>query len=145
MALRLKGQEVSLNLVSATQSLEASVSDVKSNDIQFDMDIVSEGYLGQTTEQKDDIFKGVSGKFELHIRSADILAVIQRIIERSKRRLPGERFQIVVTFAFPEGGRRRVVIPDAKFGNIPISTSSRDDYTMVTFEFAADDARILAA
>jgi len=145
VAPRIKGQEVAVNFVSVTNGLEASVTDVKSMDVQFDMDILKEGYIGQTTEQADDIFKGISGKVEFHVRQADVFALTQRIIERSKRRLPGESIQIVATYNFPEGGRRRIVIPDAKFGNIPLSTPSRDDYVTVTFEFAADDARILIA
>ena len=143
MALRLKGQEVSAAFTSA-QGQETSIADIKSFELQFDRDILSEGYIGQTTEQKDDIFKGVSGKLEFHVREAQVFDLIQRINDVSKRRLPGERFNIVGTFNFPAGGRRRVLVPNPSFGNIPITTSSRDDYVMVTLEFAADDARFLA-
>ena len=143
MALRVKGQEVVATFVSAN-GVEESIADVKSLDIQFDRDSLSEGYIGQTTEQKDDIFKGVSGKIEFHIANAAFLDVTQRINERSRRRLPGEIFQIVATISFPNGDRRRVVVPNAFFGAIPISTASRDDYVMVTYDFVADDARILA-
>ena len=106
MAPRLKGQEIAVSFIS-NSGLESSIADVKSLDIQFDRDILSEGYLGQTTEQKDDIFKGVSGKIDFHVRSAQILAVTQKMNMASKNRLPGERFQIVATLNFPAGGRRR--------------------------------------
>ena len=141
---RLKGQETSVSLVSA-DGTEESVADVKSFDVQFDRDILSEGYLGQTTEQKDDIFKGVSGKLEFHVRQAEFLDLIGRMNEKTKRRLPGEQFEIVSTLTFPNGDRRRIIIPDAKFGAIPISAPSRDDYVSVTFDYAADDGRIIAA
>lgn len=144
MSIRLKGQETEVAFVSANGT-EESVADVKSFDVQFDRDILSEGYLGQTTEQKDDIFKGVSGKLELHVKSADVLDLIQRMNETTKRRLAGESFQIVSTLTFPDGNRRRILIPDAKFGAIPISIPSRDDYVTVTFDYAADDGSFLAA
>ena len=143
MALRLKGQETVASLISST-GVETSVGDVKSLDIQFDRDTLSEGYLGQTTEQKDDIFKGVSGKIEIHIQDASILDVLRRINERSRRRLPGELFQIVTTVSFPTGEARRIIVPDVFFGAIPISAPSRDDYVMVTLDFVAEDARIMA-
>lgn len=144
MALRLKGQEVAATFVSS-QGIEESVADVKSLDIQFDRDILSEGYLGQTTEQKDDIFKGVSGKIEFHVRNEGFLDLTSRINERSRRRLPGELFQIVATLTFPNGTSRRIVIPNVFFGATPINTSSRDDYVMVSYDYAAEDARILPA
>lgn len=144
MGTRLKGQETQVAFVSANGT-EDSVADVKSFDIQFDRDILSEGYLGQTTEQKDDIFKGVSGKVEFHIRKASSLDLIRRMNEKTKNRLPGEQFEIVSTLTFPDGERRRILIPDAKFGSIPLSVSSRDDYVTVTFDYSADDGVILAA
>lgn len=142
MADRIKGQEVALVVVSAAGT-EESVADVKSIDMQFDRETISEGYVGQSTEQKDDIFKGISGKAEFHLRDGGAFDLINRMNLRSKRRLPGELFQLIGTFSFPDGTSRRIVIPDARFGNIPISTASRDDYVMVTFEFVADDAQIL--
>lgn len=144
MGTRVKGQEVAVSFVSANGT-EESVADVKSCDIQFDRDILSEGYLGQTTEQKDDIFKGVSGKVEFHIRKAGSLDLINRMNEKTKKRLPGEQFELVGTFTFPDGEKRRILIPDTKFGSIPLSISSRDDYVSITFDFAADDGEILAA
>jgi hypothetical protein len=144
MGTRLKGQETAVSFVSANGT-EESVADVKSFDIQFDRDILSEGYLGQTTEQKDDIFKGVSGKLEFHVREAEFLDLVQRMNNATKRRLPGEQFEIVSTLTFPDGKRRRILVADAKFGGIPISIPSRDDYVSVTFDYAADDGAILAA
>lgn len=144
MSIRLKGQETAVSFVSANGT-EESVADVKSFDIQFDRDILSEGYLGQGSEQKDDIFKGVSGKIEFHIRKATVLDLIKRMNDVSKRRLPGEQFEIVSTLTFPDGARRRILVADAKFGAIPVSMPSRDDYVSVTFDYAADDGEILAA
>lgn len=145
MPLRLKGQEVSGILASATVGIETSFSNIKSLDVQFDREILSEGYLGQTTEQKDDIYKGVSGTMTLHSGDAGVLSVIQRMNEVTRRRLPGEVFRISAVYVFPIGGARQIVIPEVKIGNIPISSPSRDDFVLYTIEFAADEGRILAA
>ena len=143
MAIRVKGQE---NVVVIRDSSgTVSIDDITSIDIQFDRDTLSEGYIGQTTEQKDDIFKGVSGKIEFHFQSADWLDFVNRVNLVSRRRLPGEGFQIISTITFPNGDVRRIVVPSVRWGAIPISNSSRDDYITVTLDFMADDARILAA
>jgi len=142
--MRIKGQETQVAMVSSA-GLEEAVADVKSFDVQFDRDILSEGFLGETTEQKDDIFKGISGKIEFHMRGASVLDLIQRINDKTKRRLIGEKFQVVSTLAFPTGERRRIVIPDCSFGAIPIATGSREDYVTCTFDYAASDGRFLPA
>jgi hypothetical protein len=143
MGVRLKGQETAVTFVTA-DGAEESVADVKSHDLQYDREILSEGYLGQTTEQKDDIFKGISGKLEFHVKSADVLDLIARINNKTRRRLPGEQFQIVDTMSFPDGQVRRVMVPNAVFGAIPLSTPSRDDFVTVSFDYAAEDARTIS-
>ena len=142
---RMKGQETAINIVSTTNGLETAFSDVKSFELKFEREILSEGYLGQTTEQKDDIFKGVSGSIEFHERTADVMSLIERINAVSKRRLPGEQIQVVTTLRFPVGGSRRIVIANCKFGEIPITIGGRQDFVSFKLDFAADDARILPA
>lgn len=145
MGNRLKGQDTAIALVSALFGTEESFADVKSFDFQYDRETMSEGYLGQTTEQKDSIFKGVSGKIELHVRSAKVLDTIDRINEVTKGRLPGEQFEIVSTIEFPEDGARRVVIPKVEFGTIPFTTPGRSEYTTISLEYVAEDAFIRVA
>jgi hypothetical protein len=143
MALRIKGQEVSVALTTAA-GLQDHIVDIQSVDITFMRDILSEGYIGQGTEQKDDIFNGVEGSFEMHARDGRFLDVAQTINDISRRRLPGEQIEIACTYNFPQLGSRRIIVPDCKFGEIPISTGGRSDYVMTTFNFAADDARIVS-
>jgi len=142
---RIKGQETSVTVTSTTNGLEVAFTDVKSCEIKFDREIVSEGYLGQMTEQKDDIFNGVSGSIEFHSRTADVMSLIERINAVSKGRLPGESINVVTTLRFPLGGARRIVIADCKFGEIPINIGSRKDFIGFKLDFASDDARILPA
>jgi len=142
MALRIKGQEVTATMVSATVGTESGLAHVKSLDINFDREISDEEYIGQTTNQKDDIYKGVSGSLVFHMDNPDAFALIDRINAVSRRRLPGENFRMVGIYAFPDGQRRKIVVPNCKFGDIPISAGSRSEHVSVTLDFAADDGRI---
>jgi hypothetical protein len=142
MGLRVKGQETVLTFISA-DGVETSFDNLKSSEITFERDILSEGYLGQTTEQKDDIFKGVTGKCEFHLAEPEIFDLVNRINEKTKRRLPGEVFEMVATYIFPDGRRRRIAINDPKFGSIPINNGSREDFVSISFDFAADDGTII--
>ena len=140
----MKGQEVRVDFVSATQGVEPGVAGVvKSIEIQYDLESLSEGYLGGLTEEKDNIFTGISGNMEMNLRSADAFSLTERVKFVAQNRVPGETFQIITTYNFPLGGTRRVVLPDVKIGNIPITTSSRKDYVTLKFDFAADDGQIL--
>ena len=144
MGNRLKGQETSIALVSSAGT-EEGFADVKSFDFQWDRETMSEGYLGKKTEDKDAIFKGVSGKIELHVRSAKVLDVVNKMNEVTKGRLPGEQFEIVSTIEFPEDGTRRIVIPAVEFGTIPFTTPGRAEYTTITLEYTASDAFVRVA
>jgi hypothetical protein len=142
----MKGQEISVVLTSTTQGPEPGVAGViKSCEFQDDIEILSEGYLGALTEQKDMIFTGVSGNMEMNLRSADAYSLMDRIKLVAQRRIPGEQFNIVITYRFPTGGARRVVISNVQFGNPNVSAPSRKDYVVFKFDFAADDLQILPA
>jgi hypothetical protein len=143
VADRIKGQDVTVNMVSTFGGVETSFLDVGSIEVQFDREILSEGYLGQTSEQKDDIFKGVSGTIQFHSRTADTLGLIQRINLASQERLPGESFQIVAKMKFPLGGSRLMAFADCKFGSIPLNFGDRQSFGEFRLEFAAEDASIL--
>lgn len=143
MSTRLKGQETEIRMISVTSGLLSSFSDVKSFSITFDREVLDEGYVGQTTNQKDDIFNGVSFDITTHNSSADVVALIQRINEVSKQRLPGERIEIVTTLRFADGNRR-IILSDAKFGNIPINIGGRGEYVEFGFSGQASDGRFIA-
>jgi hypothetical protein len=140
----MKGQEVRVDMISATQGVEPGIAGVvKSLEMQYDIEGLSEGYLGALTEEKDNIFTGISGNMEMNLRSADAFAFADRVKLASQLRTPGEEFLLVSTYNFPEGGVRRFNLPDVKLSNINIGTPSRKDYVNMKFDFAADDGLIL--
>ncbi len=140
----MKGQEIRVDFISATQGVEPGVAGVvKSFEMQYDIEGLSEGYLGGLTEEKDNIFTGISGNFETNLRSSDAFGLMDRIKFVAQMRVPGESFQIVTTYNFPVGGTRRVIIPDIKISNPNVSAPSRKDYVVLKFDFAANDGQIL--
>ena len=143
MAQRIKGQEVRVVFTSPAGT-ETSLTDITSFEVEPQMEILSEGYLGETTERKDDIFKGVHGRMELHLESQDYFRFVQRIIDRSQRRSPADgRFNVIATLSFPNGQRPRVLLEDVYFGAPPISVGGREEYVSATVEFECSSVRYL--
>ena len=91
----------------------------------------------------DYLHRELSGNMEMNLRSSDAFSLIDRIKFVAQLRIPGETFQIITTYVFELGGTRRIIIPDVKIGNIPVTSSSRKDYVTLKFDFAANDGQIL--
>jgi hypothetical protein len=135
---RLKGQETEL-LIVVNGAPQNTITTVRSLEINTETEILSEGYLGETSERKDSIFKGMSGKIELHIENQDILKLFQKITDKARRRTPGVKINLKTTLNFSNGQRPRVLISDVEFGPMPLSFSSRADYANVSLDWAASD------
>lgn len=143
MAQRVKGQEVRI-IFTSPAGQETSLSDITSFEVEPQLEILSEGYLGETTERKDDIFKGARGRAEIHLESQDYFRFVQRVIDRSQRRAPSDgRFNVLATLSFPNGERPRVLLEDVFFGPPPMNVSSREDYVSATVEFECSNVRYL--
>jgi hypothetical protein len=142
MSDRVKGQEVSILFtgpegeieLAARQSFEATVL----------LDTLSEGYLGETTERKDDVYRGIEGRLSIHLETDAYLTLIQTAKERSQRQRAGV-FNLSAVMSFPNGDIRRVFIEDVKFGNFPLNVGGRDEYVTGEINFAADDYRTLTS
>ena len=83
---RVRGQEVSVQVVQ-NGKIVAELTDVKSFDVEFQMDVMKEGYLGEFTDRRDDMFKGISGKIEFHIENNAPFDFINAIVQRSQSRV----------------------------------------------------------
>jgi hypothetical protein len=136
---RIKGQEVTLQMVTDAV-LEDEITEIKDFEATFEMEIMSQGYLGQKTELKDSIFKGVTGKFTAHIHTSKAFDYIEKIKDKVQRKTPDTVFNLLGVFSFPNGETRSLTIPDVAWGSVPVSTGSRSDYTSFAFTFAAAEA-----
>ena len=142
MAQRIKGQEVEIVLLEDGSPKE-NFTLARSIDINFKTEMIQEGYLGETTDRYDTIFKGVGGRIEFHLDSPEVFNIIGSIVDKARRREPGTRFNLKSTLNFPNGQRARVVITDIEFGELPIGFGSRSDYGTFSLEYGASEAQVL--
>lgn len=140
---RLRGEDTEVMLIANGQQQDL-ITDIKSLEITLELQILSEGYLGETTMRKDDIFNGVSGRIEMHTSDAAVFTLLQLIMDRARRRAPGSRVNIKATFRFPNGQTARCMLPNVKFGQIPLSFSERAAYGSVSLSFENEDLTILS-
>ncbi len=141
---RIKGQEVELILV-VNGIPQQTTTDVRSFELAVKTDPLEEGYLGETTDRYDEIYKGVRGRMELHFENQDVLSIIQSIIDRARRRTPGTQINAKGTLNFPNGQRPLAIVNDIFFGELPINFPSRSDYGTVSLDFQAADVTFITA
>jgi len=137
-AQRIKGQEVELLLVEDNVPL-SSIQDIRSFEMAAQLEILREGYLGETTDRRDSVYRGFRGKMELHYENRDVLDLVRRLIDKARRRTPGVRINAKATFVFPGGERVRMLLKDLSFGEVPISFGSRTDYGTISLDFEGED------
>lgn len=147
MTQRAKGQEVRVVLVAPTGTVNAlGEGGVASIEFEFMQEILSEAYLGETTERKDDIFKGTRGNLEAHLANQDYFRFVDAVIARSQRRTPADAtFNIFASIQLANGQRPRVLLEDIFFGALPINVGARDEYVTVSIDFECAQGRFLYA
>lgn len=142
MGQRIKGQEVEV-LVVVNGAPKTNMTSIRSFEVTLNTEVMSEGYLGETTERKDSIFKGISGRIELHFDNQEVMKVYQAIVDKARRRTPGVKINIKATLNFPGGQRPRVMLPDVEFGPMPLNFSSRSEYGSATLDFEGSDMQFM--
>ena len=60
MAQRIKGQEVTVRFVQDGQ-VKAELNDIRSFEVGMQLEVLKEGYLGEFTDRRDDVYRGVTG------------------------------------------------------------------------------------
>jgi hypothetical protein len=139
---RIKGQEAQLFMTSGSNTI-ASFDSIQDAEITVKLTKLEEGYLGETSDRYDDVFMGIDGTFTCHITTATIYDVLQSIIDRARRRVPGTVFNFKMTLQFPNGDRKRIVIPNIFFDSIPNSIPKRDQYVSLKLTFSAENAQFI--
>jgi len=139
---RVRGQEVSVQVVQDGK-IVAELNDVKSFDVEFQMDIMTEGYLGEFTDRRDDMFKGISGKIEFHIENNAPFDFINAVVQRSQSRVKGTQFNVQSTVNLPNGQVKRLLVNDIFFSSIPVNVSGRSDYVTYSLPYEAAEGKFL--
>lgn len=139
---RIKGQETQITIVENNVPIQ-TIRDINSLDMEAQLEILSEGYLGETTDRRDEKYNGYSGSVGMHFSNPDVLKFTRRIIDRARRREPGVKINIVTTLSFPNGTITRVNFKDCFFGAIPMSFGSRGDYGTISIPFEGSDYSVI--
>lgn len=143
MGQRIKGQEVEV-LILVDGVPKTALFAVRSFEITLQHEVMSEGYLGETTNRRDAIFNGIQGRLEAHVESKEFLDFFFDVVNKARRRTPGAKINIKATLNFPNGDRPRILIPDVEFGSLPLNFGSRSDYGSVSLDFEAATASVIA-
>lgn len=143
MGQRVKGQEVEFQIV-GPDGREEALGDVVSATVEFQFDILTQGLLNETSDRRDDIFRGVRVEMEAQLETAQFTSLINRIKNRAQRRGPQTvQFDALMTLEMPNGDRPRVSIENLFFGSIPIAVGGRDEYVTVRIEAESNEGRFL--
>ena len=141
MGQRIKGQEVKLSWVSP-DGTEEGLEDVVSFEAELMLEILREGFLGESADRRDDIYNGVSGKVELQLESAKYFRFTQRVQDRAERRTPAAGvFNCTASFSFPNGERARITFEDVFFGSLPLRVPERKQYVTASISWECSRIR----
>jgi|SRR5215831_7456233 len=139
-SLRVRGQEVQIKITQAGK-LQRTLSAIESATFTVMIDILRKGYLGETTDRRDDIYKGCKFEFSFDPESNESLILVATLRDRAQRRTAQAAAQVNAVFIanFPNGQRPRITIPDLKFQDPTLSFANRDSYVGFRFQTEAED------
>ena len=118
------------------------LEDVSSLEAELQLEVLREGYLGETVDRRDDIYRGVTGRCELHLESSDYFKFTQQVQDRAERRSPAAgKFNATASFKFPNGERARITFENIFFGALPVRVPDRAGYVTVTVAWECERIR----
>ena len=138
MAQRIKGQETSLFIMNNGVEV-AALHDVRNFTMTPSFDKLEEKYLGETSNRFDEIFKGVNFEFEVHLESGGFTDFVNAVKDRAQRRTAGTIINVSTILNFPNGDRKKVILRDCYFADMPFNVASRTDYASLKFSGSASD------
>lgn len=141
-APRVKGQETSIDVI-VDNVVQQNFIDVRSLETEEQLEILKEGYLGETTDRRDMVYRGFSGRLEAHIENRQYLDFRASMVNKARRRTPGARVNIRTTLSFPGGPRVRVILKDVSFGPMPLNVGNRTEYVTVSLAFEGESMQLI--
>ena len=139
---RIKGQETIITILQ-NGDLQARIDSISDSEFTFDLEILEEGYLGETSNRFDAIFNGMSIRLTGHLTNQQFIQLTRGVVERAQRRAGApSRVDLASTLVFPGGDLVNIGVPDVQFGGIPMNTGGRQEYTQWTLEAKASEFEI---
>lgn len=139
---RVRGQEVSI-LVTRAGDLETTLTDIQNFNLELEFELKSVGYLGEKTERKDYIFKGVKFDFEMHTHSQDWIPFVVAVQDKAKRNNATTVFSITAVLQYPDGTTPDASLTDVSFGALPINVSARAEYVKHKIQGECEDLQLV--
>jgi len=141
---RLKGQEVDVHIM-VNGVHQSTLTEIRSFSAELQLEVSSEGYLGQKTNLRDEVFNGVSGQIEMHTASPDWISLANAIKDRAMRKAGATLtvINIMAVLNYPSGDKKRMSFNDCSFGSIPVGFGSRSDFATISLNFECSDYVIL--
>lgn len=136
MSERLKGQESLVRLIKSGSVVE-ELTDIQSAEFDFDLTLLSEGYLNERSDRKDDIFNGCSGSISMHIESRLYLNFISDIVTRAQRKVTMFKVDLITVLQFTDAESAKILFPDIRFGNFKQQISGRAGYTGLSLDWGS--------
>jgi len=125
-------------LINRGAELETELVDIKNFNLVFVSEILFQRYLGETNDRTDDVFKHVKGDMEMDLHSSDFLVFLAAVTDRQRRVTPDVVFNISAVLAFPNQQTPTIVVPDVKFGELPMNVAGGTEYVKFKLDYAAD-------
>ncbi len=131
---RLKGQEISIRVLQ-DGNLIASIDSIATFNEEIDLEIKSDGFLGESVNRFDEILNGFGGDFEMQCTGTGYLAWQEAIIARAQRRTPNIKFNVMRTDLYPNGDSAIFTYKDVHWGAMPSSIGARGEFVKVKANF----------
>src|SRR4051812_4726747 len=112
---RIKGQEITIAATAGGEVVDSFDAIMNFNE-EYQAEIKTQGYLGETSNRKDDVYNGEKFDMEIHLSTQNFFKFRALVKQRQTRRRPDLVFNISVQFQFPNGDSPVLTIPDVKFG-----------------------------
>lgn len=139
---RIKGQEIAI-VATAGGNVVDSFDAIMNFNEEYQAEIKTQGYLGETNNRKDDVYNGEKFDMEVHLSTQNFYKFRDLVKARQTRQQPDLVFNISVQFQFPNGDSPVLTITDIKFGAMPTNVSGRTEYVKVKIDGEADDYDVL--
>ncbi len=135
---RLKGQEVSVQVVVGGQLSDAFTAVASFNDTaKFDKK--EDGFLGETTNRYDETFNGFDGSLEMQVSSQKWMEFQALIKARAKREQPDLIINLVRVDFYANGDTPTRTYQDCSFGPMPSNVPDRGGFVTVSLDFSCGD------